>query len=90
VRQTVKREEAIDVMKEIGLSCKLLNPREIDLEGTNLVGHYTIRIRSSVDNENWQCLKAIAKKYGLGIKITNETLIIYKAREENGNRLVEL
>jgi hypothetical protein len=90
VRQTVRREEAIDVMKEIGSSCKLLNPREIDLEGSSLVGHYKIRIKSSVDDENWQCLKAIAKKYGLGIKINDETLIIYKAKEENGNRLVEL
>ena len=86
----MRREEAIDIVKEIGSSCKLLNPSEIDLEGSNLVGHYTIRIRSSVDDENWQCLKAIAKKYGLGIKITNETLIIYKAKEENNNRFVEL
>ena len=86
----MRREEAMDVMREIGSSCRLLNPSEIDLEGSNLVGHYTIHIRGSVDDENWQCLKVIAKKYGLGIKITDETLIIYRAKEENNNSLVEL
>jgi hypothetical protein len=90
VRQAVRREEAMDVMREIGSSCRLLNPSEIDLEGSNLVGRCTIRIIGSVDDENWQCLKAIAKKYGLGIKITNETLIIYRAKEENNDSLVEL
>jgi hypothetical protein len=90
VRQAVRREEAMDVMREIGSSCRLLNPSEIDLEGSNLVGHYKIHIRGSVDDENWQCLKAIAKKYSLGIKITNETLIIYRAKEENNDSLVEL
>ena len=48
----MRREEAMDVMREIGSSCRLLNPSEIDLEGSNLVGHYTIRIRGSVDDEN--------------------------------------
>ena len=86
----MRRSEAIGVMKEIGLSCKLLNPSEIDLEESNMVGHYKILIKSSVDDENWECLKAIAKKYGLGIKLTGENLIIYKAEEKNNNRLVEL
>ena len=86
----MRREEAVSIVKEIGVSCRLLNPREINLEASSLVGHYKIRVKSSVDDENWQCLKAIAKKYGLGIKLTDENLIIYKAQEGKGNRLVEV
>jgi hypothetical protein len=86
----MRREEAIDVVKEIGSSCKLLNPSEIDLEETSLVGHYEIRIEGSVDDENWQSLKVIAKNYGLGIKLTEKTLVIYKENEQDGNGLIEL
>jgi hypothetical protein len=86
----MRREEAINIVKEIGSSCKLLNPSEIDLEENNLVGHYEIYIKSSVDEDNWQVLKAISKKYGLGIKLTDKSLIIYKAKEQDGNKLIEL
>ena len=84
----MRRQEAVGVMKDIGESCKLLNPSAIDLEQSN-VGHYEIHIKSVVDGENWQCLKEIAKKHSLGIKLTDKTLIIYKAGNSNG-KLVQL
>ena len=73
----MKREEAVDVVKAIGAACKLLNPKKINLESA-LVGHYEIHIESSVDDATWLCLKDIAKRHGLGIKLTNNMLIIYK------------
>jgi hypothetical protein len=89
VKQGMRREEAIDIVREIGSSCKLLNPSEINLEASNVIGHFTIHIRSFVDDENWRCLKAIAKKHDLGIKLTYGSLVIYKANEGNKTRLVE-
>jgi hypothetical protein len=68
----MRRQETVTVIKEIGSSCKLLNPKGIDLEQGSTAGHYEIHIKSSVDEENWQCLKAIAKKYSSGIKLTDK------------------
>lgn len=86
----MRKQEAIDIIKEIGSSCKLLNPTEIDLERANATGHYEFHIKSSVDEGSWRCLKAIAKKYSLGIKLADKTLIIYRAEERKNNRLIEL
>ena len=85
----MRRQEAVTVIKEIGSSCKLLNPSGIDLEQANAAGHYEIHIKSSVDDQNWQCLKAIAKKYSLGIKLTDKTLIIYRTQNKKNDKLVK-
>jgi hypothetical protein len=86
----MRRSEAVGVMKELGKSCKLLNPKEINLESSGGDEHYEIHIKSAVDDENWQCLKAIAKKHGLGIKLTDQTLIIYRAENGKNGRLVQV
>ena len=85
----MRRQEAVSVVKDIGSSCKLLNPREIDLESF-IAGHYEIHIESAVDNKNWECLKAIAKKYGLGIKLTDQTLVIYKPKNNKNNNFIQV
>ena len=84
----MQRQEAVGIVKELGTSCKLLNPKKIILEST-VAGHYEIHIEGAVDDENWQCLKSIARKYTLGIKLTDRTLIIYKAGNEN-SKIVQL
>jgi hypothetical protein len=81
----MQREEAVTVMKDIGASCKLLNPKRINLESA-VVGHYEIHIESAVDDETWLHLKDIAKKYRLGIKLTNGVLIIYRPEGEESNK----
>jgi hypothetical protein len=86
----MRRQEAVSVMKELGVSCKLFNPSAISLEHPNGDGHYEIHIKSSVDGENWQCLKAIAKKHRLGIKLTDQTLIIYKPENKKNGQLVQV
>jgi len=85
----MRRQEAVSVMKEIGVSCKLLNPKEIDLE-SSATGHYEIHIESVVDDENWECLKVIAKKYGLGVKLTNQKLVIYKPENKKSNKFFQV
>ena len=67
----------------------MLNPKEIDLE-SSATGHYEIHIESVVDDENWECLKAIAKKYGLGVKLTDQTLVIYKPNNNKNNKFIQV
>jgi hypothetical protein len=81
----MKRQEAVGIVKEIGATCKLLNPKKINLEST-VVGHYEIHIESVVDNETWLRLKDIAKKYLLGVKLTDNVLIIYRPENKESTK----
>ena len=74
-------------MKEIGAACKLLNPKKINLESA-VVGHYEIHIESAVDEETWLRLKVIAKKYSLGVKLTDNVLIIYRPENTETQKTV--
>ena len=86
----MRRQEALDVMKDIGASCKLLKPSAISFEHVGSAGHYEIHIKSTVDGENRQYLKAIAKKHSLGIKLTDKILIIYKPSNKKNGKLVQV
>ena len=83
----MKRQEAIGIVKEIGAACKLLNPKKINLESA-VVGHYEIHIESAVDEETWLRLKVIAKKYSLGVKLTDNVLIIYRPENTETQKTV--
>ncbi len=72
----MQRAKAVRVIKELGSSCRMLNPAEIDLQEAK-PKHFEIRIRCHVDDESWECLKELAKRQALGIKQTDHTLIIY-------------
>jgi hypothetical protein len=80
----MKRQEAVAVVKEISAACKLLNPKRINLESA-VVGRYEIHIESDVDDGSWLSLKAIAKKYRLGVKLTNDILISYRPEDEENS-----
>ncbi len=73
----MQRENAVAVIKEIGETCKFLNPSLITLEATEAAGHFEIHIESHVDDETWEGLKELAKKHGLGVRLTNHKLVIY-------------
>ena len=83
----MKRQEAIGIVKEIGAAWKLLNPKKINLESA-VVGHYEIHIESAVDEEKWLRLKVIAKKYSLGVKLTDNVLIIYRPENTETQKTV--
>ncbi len=73
------RQEAVDIMKEIGASCRFLNPSQITLEQSESAGHYVIHVRDHVDDASWECLKALAKRLGLDIRLTDHLLIIHRS-----------
>ncbi len=73
----MQREKAVEMIREIGDSCRLLNPKEIDLEETGRKGHFEIHIKCHVDDESWGCLKELAKKKQVGIRQMDHTLVIY-------------
>ncbi len=85
---SVQRQKAVEIMKEIANSCKLLNPKTISLEPTNEAGHFEIHVEGHVDDENWQCLKELAKKHDLGIKLTDHTMVIYVPVGKNIGKLM--
>lgn len=84
----MQRQKAVDIMKEIGLSCKLLNPKAITLEPTDKAEHFEIHVKGHVDDENWECLKKLAKKHDLGIRLTDHTLVIYAPVGKNIGKLI--
>jgi len=73
----LQRQKAVNVIKEIGANCKLLNPKAITLEETGKAGHFEIHVKGHFDDESWECLKELAKKDHLGVKQTDHTLVIY-------------
>jgi hypothetical protein len=77
-------------MKEIGASCRLLNPSAITLEPAEDAAHFEIHVKDSVSDKNWQCLRDVAKRNGLGIKLTNEILIIYKPTNKKNGKLIHV
>jgi hypothetical protein len=78
----MKRESAVEVIKEIGDSCKFLNPSAIRLEEISEAGHFEIHIECQIDDETWECLKELAKKHGLGVRLTDHILVIYVPFDE--------
>ena len=84
----MQRQKAIDVMKEIGLSCKFLNPTAITLEPASKKEHFEIHVKGHVDDESWECLKKLAKKHDLGIRLTDHLLVIYAPVGKNIGKLI--
>ncbi len=76
------RENAVEVVKEISVSCKFLNPSSITLEEVDEAGYFEIHIKCNIDDETWASLKELAKKYALGIKVTDHLLVIYGPVDE--------
>ncbi len=76
------RANAVEVIKEIGESRKFLNPWEITLEEVGGAGYFEIHIKCEIDDEMWECLKELAKKHALGMKVTDHLLVIYGPVEE--------
>jgi hypothetical protein len=85
----MKRQEAVRVVKELCTSCGTLNTTAIDLKQSDLgTGHYEIHVKGAFDNKIWQSLKSIAKKHSLGIKLTDQSLMIYKQESKRNEKFV--
>ncbi len=84
----MQKQEALDVIKEIGDCCKFLNPQEIVLQQTDSTDHYEIHIRTHVDDESWQTLGELAKKHDLGVKVTDHTVVVYAPQDRKSGKLI--
>ena len=85
----MKKQEAVRVVKEICASWNTLDTTAIDLKQSDLgVGHYEIHVKGAFDNKIWHSLKSIVKKYSLGIKSTDQILMIYKQDSKRDNKIV--
>jgi len=47
-------------------------------------------VKDSVSDSNWRCLRGVAKRKGLGVKLTNEILIIYKPTNKKNGKLIHV
>lgn len=84
----MQKQEALDIIKEIGDCCKLLNPQEIVLQQVDNTDRYEIHIRVHVDDESWQRLGELAKKHNLGLKVMDHTLVIYAPHDRKSGKLI--
>ncbi len=84
----MRRQEAIHLIKEIGVACTLLNPSAIFLERTTKSESYEIHIKANMDNDSWEGLKLLARRHGLGVKLNDRSLIIYKPMEKKYGQLI--
>lgn len=85
----MQRQQAVRVIKELCATCGMLNPKAIDLKQSDFgAGHYEIHVQGVVDNKIWIGLKAIAKKYSLGIKLNDNNLMIYRLENRRNNEVI--
>jgi hypothetical protein len=80
---SLKREEAISVLKELFEKCTSLDGHYLALMPTGYAGliskGYQILINTSLDEETRNCMQDILIKYRLTIKIQEaSTFIIYR------------
>jgi hypothetical protein len=88
----MKREEAIEVLKNLFEICTTLDGRWLSLmppnAGSKLSQGYQIIIKTPLDELTRNCMQDVLVKYHLTIKITEtDTFVIYKPYQEN--RLTE-
>jgi hypothetical protein len=84
---SLKREEAILVLKELFEKCTFLDGYYLALMPAGYAGliskGYQILIKTSIDEETRNCMQDILIKYKLTIKIQEEeTFIIYRPIEQ--------
>ncbi len=84
----MRKREAIDLLKEIGVSCRLLNPNAIVLKQTAEDGSYEIHFSADINDECWECLKILAKRHGLGLKQKDDSLVVYEFLNKKYGQLV--
>lgn len=77
VGTSVRRQEAIALLKEILVSCRVLNPKHVALTPSNNAADFELHIKDHFDDKDWNCLKGIIQKHDLNMKETDGFIIIY-------------
>jgi hypothetical protein len=73
----VKRQEAVEVLREILRSCNLLNPSYVSLHPLQQEDEYELQIKNQIADSHWNTLKDIVQKHGLAMQEYDGFLIIY-------------
>jgi hypothetical protein len=79
----LKRQEAVEVLKEILASCKLLNPSYLSLHLSKHSGDYELHIKNHVAAASWNTLKEIVQKHGLAMREYDGFLVVYTPEKES-------
>jgi hypothetical protein len=87
IRDFLKREEAILVLKELFEKCTTLDGHYLELlppeASTMMSGGYQIVIKTVLDEYTRNCMQDVLMKYHLTIKVQDEqTFTIYKPHQD--------
>jgi len=78
----MKRDEAINVLKEISEACTNLETYQVMIMPPNANGVLStgnqIHVKVNLDQESMMCIKPFLAKRGLAVKQEKNLLIIYK------------
>ena len=82
----MKREEAIELLKEIVKTCKNIDFKHISLkppsENANSDSEgFELHVKNQINEANWKCLKSIVQAHGLNLKEYDGWVIIYTERQ---------
>jgi hypothetical protein len=83
----LKRQEAIELLKEIVAATKSVNYTQISLnppsEKVQMKSEgYELHVKNHFDEADWQSLKTVIQKRGLSMQEYDGYIVIYKPRKE--------
>jgi hypothetical protein len=81
----LKRQEAIELLKEIVAACERVDYTNITLkppsdEAAEKSVGYELHIKDHFNEEDWKCMNDITQKRGLSMKKRVNQVVIYKPR----------
>jgi hypothetical protein len=82
----MRRQEAVELLREIVASCHSIHPNHISLKTPSdkdtVSEGYELHIKDHFDETDLKCLKGILRKRSLRMKTYDGFLAIYKQRKE--------
>ena len=81
----MKREEAIELLKEIVAACKDIDYKHISLKAPSEKANvdsegFELHVKNNFSEANWKCLKGIVQQRGLSVKDYDGWVIIYTSK----------
>jgi hypothetical protein len=82
----MKREEAIELLKEIVAACKNIDYKRISLESPSEKANadsegFELHVKNHFNEADWKRLKSIVQTRGLSVKEYDGWIIIYTVRQ---------
>jgi predicted translin family RNA/ssDNA-binding protein len=82
----MKREEAIELLREIVKTCKNIDFKHISLKPPSEKANadsegFELHVKNQLNEADWKCLKGIVQTRGLSVKEHDGWIIIHTARQ---------